>query len=340
MTSNASPAAPAREPLAALPTPLVPLERTGAALGVELWCKRDDLTGLELTGNKVRKLEFLLADARAQGADTVITCGGAQSNHCRATAIAALRLDMRAVLLLRTQDPAQPPETTGNILLDHLAGAELMWIDHAAYADRTRALAAAAERVQAAGGRPYVIPEGGSNALGAWGYVAACQELRPQLAALPIKPTTIVHASGSGGTTAGLLLGSRLYDLDSLSVRVATVNVSNDGAYFTRAIHHICSEFDDRYGTQCSISADDIDVIDGYVGRGYALSRPEELTVLRDVARNEGILLDPVYTGKAFYALTQELMRDPRRFGERIVFLHTGGLFGLFAHAHALAALP
>jgi D-cysteine desulfhydrase len=185
MALPSSLAYPDRVSLARLPTPLEPLERTGARLGVELLVKRDDLTGAELSGNKVRKLEFLLAEAVQQGADTVITCGGQQSNHCRATALASARLGMASHLLLRTADPTRPPPPTANILLDRVAGAEIQWISMADWQRRDELMAEAAARLSAAGRRPYVVPEGGSSALGSWGYVrAVVEELDPALAAL------------------------------------------------------------------------------------------------------------------------------------------------------------
>ena len=330
---------PDRVPLACTPTPLAYLARTSAVLGVETWIKRDDLTGSVLTGNKVRKLEFLMAEALALGADTVLTCGGEQSNHCRATALAATQLGLASRLLLRTEDPARPPPTGGNILLDRLAGAEIRWISRSEYANRAALLAAEADAVRAAGRVPYVIPEGGSSALGSWGYIAAAAELATDLAALPPRPTTIVYACGSGGTGAGLILGARLLDLAARGVRVAGVNVCDDRAYFTRVIGQICRDFAERWPLGVQIAAEDIDIVDGWVGLGYARSQPAELEVLRDLARREAIVLDPVYTGKAFYGVTRELARDGRRFGERLVFVHTGGVFGLFPAAAELAPL-
>ena len=330
---------PERIRLAHLPAPLQHLERTSEMLGVEMYLKRDDLTGIELSGNKIRKLEFLFADARAQGADTVITCGGEQSNHCRATALAATRLGMRSVLLLRTRDPANPPATAGNILLDRLAGAEIVWITLAEYARRGELLEREAARLRDQGRTPYIIPEGGSNAVGTWGYVSAAEELAADLAALPPKPTTVVYATGSGGTGAGLIAGGKLLGLADAGIHFAGINVCDSREYFVSTMHRICAEFDDRYDMNTNVTREDIDIIDGYVGRGYAKSRPAELEVLRDMARREAVILDPVYTGKAFYGLCCELERDPRRFGERVVFLHTGGIFGLFPIAAELAPL-
>lgn len=327
---------PERIPLARLPTPLDHVERTSETLGVPLYFKRDDLTGAALSGNKIRKLEFLLADARAQGADTLITCGGAQSNHCRATALAATRIGMRAHLLLRTEDPANPPADTGNILLDRLAGAEIQWISMAEWRERNALMSAAAEACRARGQVPYVIPEGGSNAIGSWGYVRAAEELAADLRALPDVHggSTIVYAAGSGGTGAGLLLGAKMLGLLGTSMRVVGICVCDDRAYFVDTIHRICSEFDDRYGetigARVGIGRDDIEIVEDYVGLGYGKTRPEELAAARELAGREALILDPTYTGKAFYGLIRELAADRTRFGGRVVFVHTGGIFGLF----------
>jgi D-cysteine desulfhydrase len=327
---------PARLSLARLPTPLVHLPRTSAVLGVELYFKRDDLTGVELSGNKVRKLEFLLAEARAQGADTIITCGGAQSNHCRAAALAAAGLGLRTVLLLRTADPARPPAPVGNVILDRLAGAEIIWVTAAEYARRDEIFEREVARLRAAGHVPYVIPEGGSNALGAWGYVAAAEELAADLAALRPAPTTIVYACGSGGTGAGLVIGARWLDFASQGIRVAGFNVTDTSEHFVAAIHAITAAFDERHGTDTRIAQSEIEIIDGYVGAGYGKADPAELALIRDIARREGILLDPVYSGRAFYGMWKEIERDRARFGERVVFVHTGGIFGLLAEAGEL----
>jgi D-cysteine desulfhydrase len=327
---------PARLSLARLPTPLVHLPRTSAVLGVELYLKRDDLTGAELSGNKIRKLEFLLAEAQAQGADTIITCGGAQSNHCRAAALAAARVGLRTVLLLRTADPARPPAPTGNIVLDRLAGAEIVWVTADEYTRRDEVFEREAARLRAAGRVPYLIPEGGSNALGAWGYVRAAEELAADLAPLPAKSTTIVYACGSGGTGAGLLIGAHWLDFASKGVRVAGFNVTDTAEHFVSAIHEIVEAFDARRGAASRIARGDIEIIDGYVGAGYGKAGASELALIRDMARREGILLDPVYSGRAFHGMWKEIERDRARFGERVVFVHTGGIFGLLADADEL----
>ncbi len=329
---------PPRVPLAHTPTPLDLLRRAGQDLGVELYMKRDDMTGAALTGNKVRKLEFLLADAVARGADTILTCGGAQSNHCRATAIAAAKLGLQTKLLLRTPDPAHPPGLEGNILLDRLAGAGIVWVTPEEYRRRDEIFSRMSTELTDIGRRPYVVPEGGSNALGAWGYVRALEELAADLAALgPLRKTTIVYAAGSGGTGAGLILGAKLLGLD---VRIVGVNVCDDRPTFVNAIGAIVEEMIRTHWLKVRFARDrDVEILDGYVGRGYALSMPEELELVTRIVRTEGVVLDPVYTAKAFYGIATELKKNPGTFGDRIVFVHTGGIFGLFPKAGELEAL-
>jgi D-cysteine desulfhydrase len=307
--------------------------------GTKIWVKRDDQTGSELSGNKVRKLEYLMAEAVAQGATHVLTCGGEQSNHARATALAAAQLGLASTLVLRCDDPAHPPAATANILLDRLAGAELRWITRPAWRDRNRLLAEEADRLRSTGARPYVIPEGGSNALGSWGYIRAMIELAKDLEgiAAPDRPVTVVYACGSGGTGAGLIVAAKLLGLAERGIRVAGVNVCDDRPYFIDVIGRICAELDEHYHLDARITPADIDIVDGHVGAGYARSRPEELTTIRDVCRSDGIVLDPVYTGKAFHGMVTELRADPYRFGSAVAFVHTGGMYGLFASPETVA---
>jgi D-cysteine desulfhydrase len=326
--------------LARLPTPLQPLRRLSEKYGIELYIKRDDLSGIALSGNKIRKLEFVLADALAQKADTVITCGGAQSNHCRATAIAAAMLGLSCRLLLRTPDPLNPPKPEGNILLDRMAGAEIVWITPDEYQQRDELMSREAASIEASGRKAYTIPEGASNALGALGYIRAAEELVNDITNTlggGNQTCTIINAAGSGGTSAGLILGAKIFDLNA---RITSVNVCDDRDYFVQAIGNICDQANADY--QLNIDFDrrrDVDIIDGYVGLGYALSQTEELELICKVARTEGIFLDPVYSGKAFYGMIQELKRDPNCFGGRIIFIHTGGLFGLFPKADQIGPL-
>jgi len=311
-----------------------PLRRLSERYGVELYVKRDDLSGIALSGNKIRKLEFVLADALAQKTDTVITCGGAQSNHCRATAIAAAMLGLNCRLILRTPDPSNPPPLEGNILLDRMTGAEIVWITPDEYRQRDEFMAHEAASLQTSGRKAYTIPMGASNALGAMGYIRAMEELVNDITNTlggGNRPRTIINATGSGGTNAGLILGAKIFDVNA---RIAGVNVSDDRAYFVRAIGDICEQAIADYHLDIEFSRQgDVEIIDGYVGEGYGLSKAEELGLICDVARTEGIFLDPVYTGKAFFGMIQELKRDPKCFGEQIIFLHTGGIFGLFPKA-------
>jgi D-cysteine desulfhydrase len=330
---------PPRLALARLPTPLERSPRVGARLGVSLFWKRDDLTGIGLSGNKVRKLELLLAEAEALGRDTVITCGGEQSNHCRATALAAAQRGLGCVLLLRVADPAAPPAPAANSLLDRLAGAQVRYISYAEYQRRDELLAAVEDELRGRGQRPYVIPEGGSNALGAWGYVAAIDELREQLAALAPEhadgPVTIAYATGSGGTGAGIELGLRLSGWTR--ARAIGFAVCDDRAYFQRRIAGIADEAIRRWNLPVAVRPEEIAIDDRFIGPGYARTTPEMLAVIAEVAAAEGVVLDPVYTGKAFFGLRDCLRSDAQARRAPVIFIHTGGIFGLFPFAPDLA---
>ncbi len=293
---------PPRVRLAQLPTPLEPSPRLGARLGLELLYKRDDLTGFELSGNKARKLEFLVADAEAVDADVLVTCGGVQSNHCRATAFAAARRGLGAVLLLRTKDPSSPPPPEANALLDRLAGAELRYVSHDEYRRRAEVMEALAETLRAAGRRPYLMPEGGSNGLGSLG--------------------------------AGIELGIRLLGWRGASA--LGFAVCNDARYFRDTIAAICADARRRWPWLPEVAADAIRVDDGFVGPGYAETTDAGLEVIRRAAREDGVLVDPVYTGKAMLGLATRATERvlPSR---RVVFVHTGGAFGTFPYARWLA---
>lgn len=307
--------------LGLLPTPLHRLERAGARLGVDLWAKRDDLSGFGLSGNKVRKLRFLLAEARAQGADTVLTCGGIQSNHCRATAIAARQVGMAPGLLLRGTPPLPAEPLDSNLLINALVGAELRWVDTAGWQGRDARLAAWARDLEAEGRHPYLIPEGGSNALGSLGFADAGQELVQQCEALGIAPDTVVHATGSGGTLAGLAMSG-------IAPRVLGVAVCDDRDYFVGRVQQIAQEAAASFGRRLGRLGPDWEVLEGFKGPGYALSTPQGLRAIARLAQEEGLLLDPVYTGKAWAAV--EALAPTGALGRTVVFWHTGGAFGLF----------
>ena len=305
---------PARLSLARLPTPIDRFDHIRDDWTVLV--KRDDLTGSALSGNKARKLEYLLAEALEHGAQRVLTCGGIQSNHCRATAVAAARLGLGCELFLRTSAPPGPDDAvTGNLKLDRIVGAEVRFITPEQYRDRMALMA------DAAGADGYVIPEGGSNALGTWGYIRAVDEMAAQW---ETPPSSIVCATGSGGTLAGLAIGLRRRGFD---VPLHGVAVCDDAAYFQAVVDRISAEATSRWPELPRIRSSDVTIVEGYTGRGYGLSTTEEEASIGLVARTSGLILDPVYTGKAFRAL----LCEPERFGPRPLFVHTGGIFGLFA---------
>ncbi len=320
---------PDRIELARTPTPIQFLSRLSEEVGVEIHVKRDDLTGVELSGNKVRKLEFLLRDALDQGARRVYTCGGIQSNHARATAAAAARLGLSSLLFLRVR--TEPPaHAEGNVLLDLLAGAEITHITPEEYrrADELMAARAVTEDPPA-----YPIPEGGSNALGALGYARAVEEIVKQERELGITFDAVVHACGSGGTSAGLILGRKAL---GLSAPIFGVNVCDDEAYFKERIAGILSDAAEQYAPSLSFSEDDVLILDGHVGPGYAENTEEDFEIIRRLARTEGLFLDPVYSVKAMKGMLKELKGGRLAGMKRILFIHTGGIFGLFPKADDL----
>ncbi len=324
---------PQRIRLANLPTPLVKLERLSRELGgAELWMKRDDLTGLEVSGNKVRKLEYVVADALAGDCDTLVTEGTAQSNHCRATAAVCARLGLGCRLLLRPEAPDRPQ---GNHLLDVLFGAETRSFSRAELAaNRQRIVAETLAELKAAGRVPRWTPAGSSEPLGCWGYIHAMSELAGQLDGAGIDECDIVLAVSSGGTHAGTVLGTLLNRRDRW--RVWAVPVSDDVAYHRANVGQLCRDASARYDLPVEYRDDLLHFIDGYVGAGYAIPYATALEALRLVARTEAIVLDPVYTAKAFCAVLDGVRS--RRFGfERpVVFVHTGGIFSNFAWPEVL----
>jgi L-cysteate sulfo-lyase len=316
--------------LAHLPTPLEPLERLSADLGgPPLFVKRDDMTGLAFGGNKTRKLEFLLADAKTTDADTVITAGGLQSNHVRQTAAAANRAGLACHLVLqRYLDwPDAAYLESGNLLLDGLLGARI----HIAPPDRPRdeVMARLAERLTAEGARPYVIPAGGSNPVGGLGYAAAAGEILDQAEGLGIDVGAVVFATASGGTQGGLIAG---FALRKAAVEVVGINVDVTDAALADKIRRVAAGTAGLLGLGEAAVAGKVVIADGYGGEAYGVPTPEMQESLRLLARREGLVLDPVYTGKAMAGLIG-LARQGRFGASRaVVFIHTGGLPGLFAY--------
>ncbi|MDR5683635.1 MAG: D-cysteine desulfhydrase family protein [Armatimonadota bacterium] len=317
--------------LAYLPTPLEEAPRLSEYLGgPRILIKRDDLTGLALGGNKARKLEFLMADAHRRGCDVVVTVGAVQSNHARMTAAAARRLGMTAVLVL---GGPQPPAYEGNVLLDNLFGAELRFVDAEEDYVMDGVLEDTAREYQRRGHRPYVIPRGGSNALGAAAYLAAFGEFAAQCNQMGVRPAAVVHTSSSGGTQSGLLTGALLA---RAGVRVIGVSAGPPREVCTHRIRGIVAEMSERLGLDFRLHEDDVVVHDEFVGPGYAIPTPECIAAIRLVARTEGVLLDPVYTGKGMAGLMAMIRQGRFARDDAVVFWHTGGQPGLFAFRAAL----
>lgn len=325
---------PPRISLAQIPTPLVRLGRVGQTLGGRaVWAKRDDLTGLELSGNKVRKLEYVVADAQRNGADTLVTDGGFQSNHCRATAALGARLGMHVRLILR--HPTGNPPLDGNLLLDHLFGAEISFVATEVFKHRRSEIVAQVLDDQACRGRrPYYFPVGASVPLGTWGYIRCAMELREQLADHGIERAEIVCAVGSGGTIVGLMLGRALLRMDGC--RIWGVPVCDDLPYWQRELRQLERETVERYSLEVSTEDTPIRLIDGFVGPGYAEPYAEDIEAIRLLARTEGLLLDPTYTGKAFAGMLHAVRTGVFDSNAAVVFVHTGGLFGLFPQRDVL----
>jgi D-cysteine desulfhydrase len=328
---------PKRLSLANLPTPIHKLSRLSAQLGVNLYVWRDDMTGCVESGNKVRKLEFLLADALAQKATRIVTAGGVQSNHTRATAFCARRLGLDLSIIVR--ESKQGPEgelPTGNLLLNQMAGADLKFISYADYRQAGAVyqpfLDAEAENARRRGETPYVIPAGGSVPMGCWGYIAAVEELLATWRATGAGttcPDALFFAVGSGGTHAGLYLG---YEQRSLPVETLwAINVSDSAEYFQERVGALIRETATQFGLR-SAASPRLQIFDGHFGEGYALASEDDFRFYAQLAREEGILLDPVYTGKAFRGMLSELRKDAKRFGRNILFLHSGGVFAHYAY--------
>ena len=321
--------------LAQLPTPLEALERLSDELGgPRLWVKRDDCTGLATGGNKTRKLEFALAEAIEHGADTIITAGAVQSNHVRQTAAAAARLGLGCSVVLEQvfPTPGKAYRDSGNVLLDRLFGAALHECPPGA--DLDESMQALAAETAATGGKPWIVPVGASSATGALGYVNAALELLEQAAAMDLVIDNLVTATGSGGTQAGLLVGLRAAGSD---VPVLGIGVGSPQPEQEAKVLAVAAETEKLIGKPGLVATADIVVDCSYVGAGYGHPTPAMNDALLRVARLEGLLLDPVYTGKALAGLIDRLRQGAFGDAANIVFLHTGGSPALFAYADQLA---
>lgn len=324
-----------RLPLAHLPTPLEPLPRLRAALLAQdpsrpvpmLLVKRDDQTGLASGGNKTRKLEYLLAEALAAGADTVLTVGAPQSNHCRQTAAGAAKAGLHCVLVL---GGAAPHLEGGNLLLDRLFGAEIVW---AGERDRLALLAESAQAQSAAGRRPHVIPYGGSSPVGAAGYAVAFREMMDQAQAAGWRVDHVVTASSSGGTQAGMAVGAWAA---GFAGQVHGVSIDRSAADFQPALAALATQTASLLGVAHDFQAGEMIVHDAYLGGGYGVLGDDERAAIRLLAATEGLLADPVYTGRALAGLLDMIREGRFRADETVVFWHTGGLPALFAYAAQL----
>jgi D-cysteine desulfhydrase family pyridoxal phosphate-dependent enzyme len=307
-----------------LPTPVEPMPRLSTALGgPQLWIKRDDQTGLAFGGNKTRKLEFLLAEAQSHGAHTLVTTGAVQSNHCRQTAAAAARHGLDCILVLGGY---QPERSTGNVLLDELFGAEIVWAEDQ---DPPQILQKIFDSAWEAGRRPYLVPYGGSNAIGAAAYAEALREFMEQ----DVPVDRIVFASSSGGTQAGLVAGAQIHGFRG---RIQGISVDSRSAPLCEFIAGLANEIGSLLGHSLSLTGSDIEVDDGYLGGGYAVVGDLERNAIDIFARHEGILLDPVYTGRAAGGLMDWIEKGMIKAEERVLFWHTGGTPSLFAFADQL----
>ena len=289
--------------------------------------KRDDLTGAALTGNKIRKLEFIAAHALEHGFQTLVTCGGVQSNHCRATALVAAQLGLDCHLVLRADD--EPEQNTGNFLLDQLAGAAFEILPAKEWATQLKAIYARLESEFAKAGRPaLMIPTGGSDSLGVWGYIAATEELRRDLAEHGIERAALTLATGSAGTQTGLTAGVAMFDLP---LDVVAYAVCDDADWFNRRVVHDWQASQVRWPQLPQIDLAP-HTRDHSVGPGYGRADAPVYELIAELTRLEGVVLDPVYTGKAFHGLVTDLRDGFYQDVDDIIFVHTGGVFGLFAH--------
>ena len=314
--------------IAHLPTAVEPLPRLTQELGgPRLLVKRDDQTGLAFGGNKTRKLEFLVAEAQKHEACTLITAGAVQSNHCRQTAAAAARFGFDCILILSGERPSQ---ASGNLLLDRILGAQVVW---AQPEERDAVLHKTVQEAEVAGRKPYLIPYGGSNAVGATAYAFAMQELLGQ----GVEPDTIVFPSSSGGTQAGLVAGTRLFGFDG---QVLGISVDEPAGVLKERVANLAGDVAELLGQDIGFSADAILVNDDFTGEGYGVMGDAEKEAIRLFARTEGLFLDPVYTGRAAAGLLSLIRNGFFQPNQTVLFWHTGGTPALFAEKYRNTITP
>ncbi|MDO9508857.1 MAG: D-cysteine desulfhydrase family protein [Thermovirgaceae bacterium] len=319
--------------IAALPTPIYSASRLSSILGgPEILVKRDDMTGVAVSGNKVRKLEYCAAEAISEGAGVLITCGGPQSNHARATAAVAARLGLRSHLVL-----GGPPEKVpdGNLFLDRLFGAGTTFIPGAALLELAEAMEETAESYRREGVKPYIIPLGASDALGSLGYIDAIGEIKKQIGEMGITIDHIVFASGSGGTLAGIVAGCLVHGLEC---GVTGISVAFPSSWSDTKLEEVFSGLRERFIPDLPSPSGRYSVNADYIGEGYGKASPELIRFIREAASLEALLLDPTYSGKALFGLAGEIEKGTFKKGERVLFIHTGGTFGLFPYREQFAS--
>lgn len=327
---NVHPKEPTRVELAQLPTPVVELKNLAQQTGVDrILLKRDDLTGLEISGNKVRKLEYVVADALKHGADTLVTHGGFQSNHCRATAAVGARLGLRARMILRSSEAK--PELDGNLFLDQLFGADVCFHKPDVYrAELNQIVEQVMKEELQSGRKPYFFPVGASVPYGSWGYARCVAELVEQLG--HDTSVDIYCATSSGGTQVGLMLGRALLGCNNW--RILGVPVSDSAEYFHKSLRELERSTVEQFSLDLSPEQTPIELVDGFIGEGYAVPFPKAVDTIKLLGRSEGIILDPSYTSKGMTGMLANLKNQPP---ERLpVYIHTGGAFGMFARRDLL----
>ena len=307
------------------PTVLEKLERISDKLGVEVYVKRDDAIEFAMGGNKVRKLEFIVGEALAKGCDTLVTVGAIHSNHARTTAAAARKAGLNVHLILWPKDY----EVKGNLLLDILYGAEITFVDDGKQA--VNMLNTIADNLKREGAKPYIIPLGGAIPTGVLGYVEASFEIAKQVEELGIKPKYVVHATGSGGTQAGLILGSKLAKLEAKVIGIDIIGKPE----LPQKILGLARETAEKYGFKANVEPEDVVVYDYSFG-GYGVLSKRIIEVMVDVARTEGLLLDPVYTAKAFVGLMDLVRKGVIEHGSQVIFIHTGGYPIIFQYGEEI----
>jgi L-cysteate sulfo-lyase len=316
------------------PTPLEFMPNLTKALGgPQLWIKRDDCTGVATGGNKNRKLEFLLGEALAQGADHIVTQGAVQSNHVRQTAAAAAKLGLKCTAVLEHRVPTNDSAylDSGNVLLDRILGLNIEYRDGGT--DMQKAIEEVGERLTASGARPYLIPGGGSNATGALGYAHVALELMTQANEIPLRIDRVVHATGSSGTQAGLVAG---FTALNSGIRVLGIGVRLPRDRQEANVHKLAQATAEKLGLAGGVPREAVEANCDYVGEGYGIPTDGMAEAVKMLARLEGIFLDPVYSGKGMAGLIDLIRKGAFRADENVVFLHTGGQVGLFGYVDYL----